>query len=363
MPATAAHWASMYDVLSEEIEADELARVIADTANCPWAAIAIEFPDGRVDMISNAVFSGLPDLYDASYAPVDPWRVRRPRLYDVGILTDSYLPEAEWRGSCFFNEVLRPHRIDPGQSMVAAVRLQGGAEAVVGVGRPAAGKAFTDGEQAGFTAALPHLRRVLNLKAKLDRAQVSSAFADAALDAFPMAIFRLSSAGRVEHQNRHAGHLLERADGLTLRAGRLVAVHDASDLELQSAIHHALHRSGPISSMVSARRADGGCLSLMLTPISRRGESQVLIIAQGAQFDGGARRSRLSSLFRLSAAELDLATALLEGRSLSEIAAAREVAVNTLRVQLRSVLKKTGTSRQAELVALLARLPILDTDG
>ena len=100
----------------------------------------------------------------------------------------------------------------------------------------------------------------------------------------------------------------------------------------------------------------------MVSPISRRGESQVLIIAHGPQFDGGARRSRLSSLFRLSSAELDLATGLLEGRTLSEIAVRRGVAVNTLRVQLRSVLKKTGTSRQAELVALLARLPILQPD-
>lgn len=362
MPAAVARWASMYDVLSEDVDADELARLVARATECPWAAVAIEAPDGETRVVSNAVFSGLPDVYAGDYADTDLWRLRRPRTHDAAIVTDSYLSEAEWRGSAFFNEVLRPHRIDPARSMVAAVRLEGGAEAVIGVGRGQASSAFTDAEQASLTSALPHLRRVLKLKARLDQAQVSSAFADAALDAFPMAIFRITAGGMVCHQNRHGGQLLERADGLTLRAGRLIATHEASDLELQAAIHHALHRSGSVASMVSARKPDDGYLPLMISPISRRGESQVLIIAHGPQFDGGARRSRLSSLFRLSSAELDLATGLLEGRTLIEIAAVRGVAVNTLRVQLRSVLKKTGTSRQAELVALLARLPILQSD-
>jgi DNA-binding CsgD family transcriptional regulator len=59
----------------------------------------------------------------------------------------------------------------------------------------------------------------------------------------------------------------------------------------------------------------------------------------------------------------DLAMGLLEGRTLAEIALARHASINTLRVQLRSVLKKTGASRQAELVALLARLPVLQLEG
>ncbi|MDB5471669.1 MAG: LuxR family transcriptional regulator [Caulobacter sp.] len=353
----------MYDVLSEEIDADGVARMIAEATDCPWAAVAVETPDGQTRVVSNAVFSGLPDLYAGDYGDTDPWRLRRPRTYDAAIVTDSFLAEADWRGSSFFNEVLRPHRIDPGRSMVAAVRLEGGAEAVVGVGRPGEAGAFSEAQQASLTSALPHLRRVLKLKSRLDQAQVSSAFADAALDAFPMAIFRITAGGMVCSQNRHGGGLLERADGLTVRGGRLVATHEASDLELQAGIYHALHRSGSVASMVSVRKPDDGYLSLMVSPISRRGESQVLIIAYGPQFDGGARRSRLSTLFRLSSAELDLSMGLLEGRTLSEIAAVRGVAVNTLRVQLRSILKKTGTSRQAELVALLARLPIMQSDA
>lgn len=349
----------MYDVLSEEIDADEMARMIAEAVRCPWAAVAVETPDGRAEIVSNAIFDGFPKAYAGEQAADDPWRLRRPQVFDTAIPSDSFLPEAEWRGSVYYNEVLRPHRIDPGRSMIAAIRLEGGAEALVGVARPARTGAFSDSQQDRLSSALPHLRRVLKLKSRLDQAQVSSAFADAALDAFPMAILRVAPGGAVVHQNRHGEELLRRRDGLTVRRGRLVATHEAGDLELQTAIQHALHRTGPVASMVSIRRPDGGPLSLMISPVSRRGQSQVLIIAHGPQFDGGVRRSRLSSLFRLSSAELELATGLLEGRTLSEIAAMRGVAVNTLRVQLRSILKKTGTSRQAELVALLARLPIL----
>lgn len=353
----------MYDVLSEDIETDHMARLLADVSGANWGAVAVEKTDGVTEMISNAVFSGLPDLYADDYPEQDPWRIRRPRIYDQAIDTASYLAEAEWRQSGFFNEILRPHGIDPGRTMVGAVRLESGVEAIVGVSRPSTAEPFSDAQRKSLSDALPHMRRILKLQAKLNQAQVSSAFSDAALDAFPMAIIRVSANGAVVHHNRHAGQIIERSDGLAVRGGKLVATHETADNELQAALHHALRRSGPISSMISARKPDGDYLSMMISPISRRGESQVLIVIHGPQFDGGSRRARISSLFRLSTAELDLAMGLLEGRTLAEIALARHASINTLRVQLRSVLKKTGASRQAELVALLARLPVMQTDS
>ena len=63
--------------------------------------------------------------------------------------------------------------------------------------------------------------------------------------------------------------------------------------------------------------------------------------------------------FGLSPAEAALALRLLEGRSLGEVATAQRVAKQTLRNQLAAVMRKTGTSRQAELVALLTRLALV----
>lgn len=65
----------------------------------------------------------------------------------------------------------------------------------------------------------------------------------------------------------------------------------------------------------------------------------------------------LRSAFGLTRSEVDLAHHLCLGRALKDIARHRQTSIATLRVQLRTLFAKTRTRRQAELVALLARLP------
>ena len=67
----------------------------------------------------------------------------------------------------------------------------------------------------------------------------------------------------------------------------------------------------------------------------------------------------LQKIFDLTAAEARLAMQLAGGASLAQIAAANEISIATLRTQLASIFAKTNTSRQQELIALLARLSIL----
>ncbi len=75
----------------------------------------------------------------------------------------------------------------------------------------------------------------------------------------------------------------------------------------------------------------------------------------------GAARPRspelIRSLFDLTAAEARVAIGLTQGETLQDIAERGGVAMTTVRTQLRRVLEKTGCTRQAELVSLLATLP------
>ena len=61
----------------------------------------------------------------------------------------------------------------------------------------------------------------------------------------------------------------------------------------------------------------------------------------------------LRSRFMLTPAEIQVALGIVEGRTLAAIAKMRGVAISTARGQLKSIFVKTGTHRQAELVALL----------
>jgi DNA-binding CsgD family transcriptional regulator len=63
----------------------------------------------------------------------------------------------------------------------------------------------------------------------------------------------------------------------------------------------------------------------------------------------------LQAIYGLTRTEADIAAALCDGRSPGDIAASMGVQTNTVSVHIKHVLAKTGTTRQAELVALLWR--------
>jgi DNA-binding CsgD family transcriptional regulator len=63
----------------------------------------------------------------------------------------------------------------------------------------------------------------------------------------------------------------------------------------------------------------------------------------------------LISHFRLTPAEARVAYGIACGKTLATIASGHGIAITTAKTQLSAVFTKTGTHRQAELTALLAR--------
>ena len=81
-------------------------------------------------------------------------------------------------------------------------------------------------------------------------------------------------------------------------------------------------------------------------------------LAYKARKAGSMKRisqASLRSRFVLTPAEAQIALGIAEGKTLAAIAEMRNVAVSTARDQLKSVFAKTGTHRQAELVAFAGR--------
>ena len=66
----------------------------------------------------------------------------------------------------------------------------------------------------------------------------------------------------------------------------------------------------------------------------------------------------MRSLFDMTVAETRIAKGLVKGQTLTEIASDGGVSITTVRSQFSSILEKTGCSRQAELVGLLANIAL-----
>lgn len=67
---------------------------------------------------------------------------------------------------------------------------------------------------------------------------------------------------------------------------------------------------------------------------------------------GGNRRKKLSR-FSLTEAEGVVAQLLAEGKSVSEVSTIRQRSPHTVKSQVKSILQKTNTRRQSELIHLL----------
>ena len=82
---------------------------------------------------------------------------------------------------------------------------------------------------------------------------------------------------------------------------------------------------------------------------------RILALTEAAGASEARRRERIAQRFGLTQTEARLATYLADGGSVAGYAEHFEVAVGTVRSQLKAVFAKTGVNRQSALAALVRR--------
>jgi DNA-binding CsgD family transcriptional regulator len=173
-------------------------------------------------------------------------------------------------------------------------------------------------------------------------------------------VFELDSWGRA--LSRHPAAEADPALPLRVIGRRLVAGHRAAQPALDRAIARVL--AGPsATALVPLTGPQGRRCFLQILPVPGRARDIFLSAAALAVLiDGGAPpRIRLDAAavaqaFALTDREAAVTCLIAEGATLAEVARHLGMQIGTVRVHLRSVFAKTGTNRQAELVALLGRL-------
>lgn len=206
-------------------------------------------------------------------------------------------------------------------------------------------------------------------------AAVSSALgfatAKAALDAFELsgsAALIVDRQGEVIRANPRAERLL-RGD-VRIVARRLVAKDINATATLDSALSRLVRNPGSAALLPPVALPREGQLPLMAYPL-RLSDLDANPFAAGRAFivlvDPGERRrppeAALRDVFGLTVAEARLAARLACGEALETIADDLNIAKETARFHLKRIFAKTGVRRQAELVALFARLLSRSDDG
>jgi len=174
--------------------------------------------------------------------------------------------------------------------------------------------------------------------------------ASGVLDLLREAVLVLSRDSRLLGSNRAARSLLREGDGLLLTTVGVVASTPAATSELRRSIERAAR--GEICRL-RVERSDRAPLALLAEPLEASGERVAVIFVVDPEQSRMPSRAALTSRYGLTPAECDVAQRLAAGADLEHIAERFEISLNTVRGHLKQVFSKTGTHRQAELVARL----------
>jgi PAS domain-containing protein len=228
---------------------------------------------------------------------------------------------------------------------------------------------FDSPEVVALECLMPHLRRAARLHSQVSSLRRQNQALEAALDRLTFGVLITDGAGRVLLLNRAAEEMATANDGLRLQGGRLEATQSEAAIALTRCIAEAVRTAGRRGSQgggsVCVPRPSGRRpFAVLVAPLSPEttlaAEHQVpaaLILVTDLDRRPDVLGRRLVELFGLTAAEACLAVALAAGKRLEDIAEERSVRMPTLRTQMRAILNKTGTDRQAELMRLIVGLP------
>lgn len=184
-----------------------------------------------------------------------------------------------------------------------------------------------------------------------------------AMNALGTGIAILDLRAQILLANATAARIL--AQGCVFRTSSPLSV-SLQDARSNEAFRKALVAAGLGTSaalQLRDRRATA-VVSAILLPLPRspdctRRRTPVVLLAMNELMRSQEIPHRwLAQMFGLTRAEASIASWLVSGRSIDEYAQYRGISLETARSQLKTVLSKTGMSRQAQLVAVLARLPV-----
>lgn len=236
----------------------------------------------------------------------------------------------------------------------------------ISLGRPWASGPFTSDELAFARAFMPHLQRVAMLHAHVEGTTSIARTAIDALDRAQTPLLLLDAKGRVVAASAEADRLLHEADGLSAGRDGLRAATPSLSARLRAVLARAAgsSRAPGVPGALHLRRPSGKPdLVLVAIPARSRsfdpdiGRAPVVLQITNPLARAMPEPAILADAFDLTPSEAVLAADLLCGLSVVEAAARRRRSVATMRTHLASVLAKTGTARQSDLVRLLSRLP------
>ncbi len=267
--------------------------------------------------------------------------------------------DRRWRGSLIFNEFL--YQNDCAWTLNTTLHRQDDKATALVIQATRARGPFSPEDCDHVRPLIPHVRRALEIKDRLELAQIRHDTIAHCLDRVSLAILLLDDAGRIVEASSGATEILCTETGIRRNTDGTVWLRGTAGRELNDWITHGtarpqngdglLHVPRPLALPLSVMVARlptknslwiGGappCWMLLLLDPDRRLLASTELIAQD---------------LAVSLREAELAALLVNGYDIKNAADRLHISYHTARTHLKSIFSRTGIHSQAELVRRIA---------
>lgn len=219
---------------------------------------------------------------------------------------------------------------------------------------------------------LMHLKRVVLLQRKLYEFSANSIVGYNLINKLSKPVLLLNLSGQVVHYNDAVKKVCENNSIIKIENDKLV-LPKPYDLQLAENLNYfesffkknrVLGNQKIEDSCIKITSIDGETIYIFSTFLVSENEMKmfgirplVMLTLYDPSHTETLDLNFLCATFHLTPAESKLALMLVDGFLLKEISQKNNVNVDTVRKQLQSIYKKTGTNRQSDLVKLLINMP------
>ena len=336
--------------------------------NFAQASFTIHYPDGKgFDARATYGVSDNDLLIYQRYVKDDPWTsgdIVRTTPLGVVVPSNSICPDEQLEKLDVYKDFLGPRGWHYGGGVVLARNHH--QFAVLSGSRSKALGPLKDSEIEVWNQIVPHLRRAVELQDDISTLQMERDAMLEYLDMLPKPVFLLNGRASIMLANTAADVLIREKSGIKRVDGRLEFESETTHNRFLKALQIVSPGFSPVGHEdIRIDRFVDPSNPRQLIVVSRIGSDEarigvfvptVAVYVFKMETDSIVDSQGLQSLFGLTNSETTLVQILVKGNSLDEAAVRMQISKNTVRTHLQNVLKKSGCTRQAELVALVLRI-------
>lgn len=305
------------------------------------------------------------DLYAEKFIKICPFLLT-PYFTDVDevISLSEMIDRDEFRSSRFYREWCRPQSVE---DFLAGIIMK--SAAAYGGFSLSFPDIVDDPTRRLHRMLVPHVRRAVTIGRLLTEARSEARVSGAAIDALSAGAIFVDRTGQIVRTNPAAEAIL--AEGCVLRRGsdgRVVATYPPANENLRKILAaHSGSTNGAVREAgvsLALRRSDGsaGLIAHLISnlpgpqvaDLAGNHDAAFVLFVQNPDVPLIVPGKAFVDLYGITPAELRVLLGLIKGQSAKEIASDHGIGLVTVRTHIHSLLVKTGTNRQSELVRRVA---------